>query len=299
MLGIPESDRAMFCGWADVYTSSLGGNLGAHGQDTFRQTIRDLVGYFAFQVEVRRREPRDDLITRLIAARLGDSELSPAQILSLCEQLMVAGRDLTTGLISNCVRALLTHPRQLQSALEQPRFLDAAIEETLRWDTPVLGQPRTNRLDIHMRGVRLRPGDMVVVMFGAANRDPEVFPAPDDFDIERQNAAQHLAFGRGIHFCLGAPLARLQARIVVRTLFARLPGLTLVPEQSPARRVAAFMLNLRTFGSLPATFDSISHLTPPAPLSSRGEGGEDPSEKVTTERATAMLAARPMRASSS
>jgi cytochrome P450 len=256
MLGIPESDRAMFCGWADVYTDSLGGKVGLDGQVKFQQTIRELVNYFAFRVEERRGKPGDDLITRLTRARLGESELSAAQILSLCEQLMVAGRDLTTGLIGNCIRALLTHPRQLQSLLDNPRLLDAAIEETLRWDSPVLGQPRTNRLDAEMRGVRLRPGDMIVVMFGAANRDPDVFPEPDDFDIERQNVAQHLAFGRGIHFCVGAPLARLQARIVVRTVFARLPGLRLVIEQAPARRVAAFMLNLRTFGSLPVTFDS-------------------------------------------
>jgi cytochrome P450 len=256
MLGIPDTDLPMFLAWADVYTASLAVELNAEQKADFVRTIRELVGYFAYRLEDRRRHPGDDLISRLIRARAGEAELSTAQILSLCEQFMVAGRDLTTGLIGNGVRALLQHPEQLQRVKEQPALLEAAIEETLRWDSPVLGQPRTNRTDCELRGVRMQPGDLVVVMFAAANRDPLVFPSPDAFELDRPNAGLHLAFGRGIHFCLGAPLARLEAGIALRTLFERLPRLRLDPGRSGQRRVAFAMLNLRTYGSLPVAFDA-------------------------------------------
>ncbi len=256
MLGIADADQAMFLAWAAVYTTSLADELNAEQKADFLKTIRELVGYFAYRLEERRRHPGDDLLSRLIRARSAEAELSAAQILSLCEQFMVAGRDLTTGLIGNGVRALLQHPLQLQRVEARPALLAAAIEETLRWDSPVLGQPRTNRIDCELRGVRLQPGDLVVVMFGAANRDPLVFPLPDVFDLDRPNAGLHLAFGRGIHFCLGAPLARLEASIALRTLFGRLPRLRLDPGRPGQRRVAFAMLNLRTYGSLQVAFDS-------------------------------------------
>jgi cytochrome P450 len=256
MLGIPTADQPMFHAWADVYTTSLTNELNDAQKADFLRTIRELVGYFAYRIEDRRRHPGEDLVTRLLHARYGTVELSAAQILSLCEQFMVAGRDLTTGLIGNGVRALLLHPDQLQRVSAQDELLEAAIEETLRWDSPVLGQPRTNRVECELRGVRMQPGDLVVVMFAAANRDPLSFPLPDVFDLDRPNAALHLAFGRGIHFCLGAPLARLEATVALRTLFARLPNLRLAAGQSSQRRVAFAMLNLRTFGSLPVAFDT-------------------------------------------
>jgi cytochrome P450 len=182
--------------------------------------------------------------------------LSASEIVGLCEQLMVAGRDLTTGLIANCIRALHTHPTELQRLRNNPELLDAAIEETLRWDCPVLAQPRRNRSSYVLRGVEMPAGADLLVVFAAANRDPAVFAEPDEFDILRSNASRHLAFGRGIHFCLGAPLARLEAQIAIRTLFARLVGMRLVAERPPVRRVAAFMLNLRTFDELPLRFDA-------------------------------------------
>jgi cytochrome P450 len=256
MLGIPDADRPMFLAWADVYTTSLADELSDEQRADFLRTIHDLVAYFAYRVEERRRHPGDDLITRLTRARSAEAQLTAAQILSLCEQFMVAGRDLTTGLIGNGVRALLEHPVQLQRLEAQPELLGAAVEETLRWDSPVLGQPRTNRTECEMRGVRLHPGDVVVVMFAAANRDPLVFPSPDVFDLDRPNAGLHLAFGRGVHFCLGAPLARLEATIALRTLFARLTRLRVSPGQSGQRRLAFAMLNLRTYGSLPVVFQA-------------------------------------------
>ncbi|MBV9327826.1 MAG: cytochrome P450 [Chloroflexi bacterium] len=256
MLGIPSSAQPMFHAWADSYTRSLAGELSPAQRDDFLRTIRELVGYFAYAIEERRRHPGDDLVTRLMHARAADAQLSGAQILSLCEQFMVAGRDLTTGLIGNGVRALLIHAIQLQRLIAEAWLLEAAIEETLRWDSPVLGQPRTVRTACDMRGERLLAGDIVVVMFAAANRDPLVFSSPDVFDLYRPNAGLHLAFGRGIHFCVGAPLARLEARIALHTLFARLPHLRLSSDRPGERRVAFAMLNLRTYGSLPVEFDT-------------------------------------------
>src|SRR5439155_21048326 len=152
-------------------------------------------------------------LSRLTQAHLGDAVLSSSQVLHLCDQLMTAGRDLTAGLIGNCLAALLSHPEQLARVRAEPNRLDAAIEESLRWDTPVLGQARICRADTELRGVRLPAGSTVMVMFAAANRDPDIFAEPDRFDIERRNVGQHLAFGRGLHFCIGAALARLEARV--------------------------------------------------------------------------------------
>ena len=256
LLGIPEEQRSTFYAWAEVYTGSLSGPVDMEKKDRFLQTMQELVSYFAYLIEQRRGGSGNDLVTRLTAAYVGEERLSAAQILSFCEQLMVAGRDLTSGLIGNCLQALLSHPRELERLRAQPDLLDAAIEETLRWDTPVLGQPRTSRFDTELRGVRIRAGDQLIVMFGAANRDPNIFPLPDAFDIQRTNAGQHLAFGKGIHYCVGAQLARLEARVAISTLFARLPGLRLAAERQSERRFTEFMLNLRTFGSVPVIFNS-------------------------------------------
>ena len=254
MLGIPGSDLSMFMAWASTYSRAMNERLDDEGVDLYRQTARDLVGYFAFLTELRRRNPANDLISRLTGAELDGAVLSPRDILALCEQLMVAGRDLTTGLICNCLAALFAFPLQLQRLREQPGLLDAAIEESLRWDSPVLSQPRKNRFETELRGVSIPAGANLLVAFAAANRDPDIFTSPDEFDIQRPNASRHLAFGRGIHFCLGAPLARVEARLALRTLLERLPGLQPARHQQPIRGQAEAMLNLRSFQSLPVEF---------------------------------------------
>lgn len=255
LLGVPEEERAMFAAWADDYSRGLTGDLDAEGGAHLRRTVREAVGYFAYVVERRRQQPQNDLLSRLAEAQLGDTQLSSSQVLYLCDQLMIAGRDLTTGLIGNCLGAVLSHPEQLARLRAEPKRLDAVIEESLRWDTPVLGQARINRADTELRGVRIPAGSTVMVMFAAANRDPRVFMEPDRFDIERSNVGQHLAFGRGLHFCFGAPLARLEARVAVRTLFGRLPNLRLDPDRPGVRRAAGSMVNLRAYRSLPLAFD--------------------------------------------
>lgn len=255
VLGVPDAERAMFTVWADDYSRSIAGDLDDEARAQLRKSVRDAVGYFAYLVERRRSVPQNDLLSRLAEAHLGEAALSSAQVLYLCDQLMIAGRDLTTGLIGNCLAALLSHPEQLARLQADPSRLAAAVEETLRWDTPVLGQARVCRADTEVRGVPIPAGSTVVVMFAAANRDPDVFSGPDRFDIERPNAGQHLAFGRGVHFCMGAALARLEARVAVRTLFGRLSHLRLDPDQASVRRPPGSMVNLRAFRSLPLVFD--------------------------------------------
>jgi cytochrome P450 len=206
-------------------------------------------------LERRRQEPQNDLLSRLTQAHVGEAVLSTSQMLYLCDQLMVAGRDLTTGLIGNCLAAVLSQPIQLARLKAEPNRIGAFVEESLRWDTPVLGQARISRADTELRGIPIPAGSSVLVMFAAANRDPEVFTDPDRFDIERGNAGQHLTFGRGIHFCIGAALARMEARIAVSTLLSRLPNLRLDADRPGARRDAGLMVNLRAYRSLPLAFD--------------------------------------------
>ena len=253
LLGLTEAERPLFIAWADDYTRALG-DFEPQVQARYQRSASELVAYFGYKLHERRGPASHDLLARLTSARIGDSQLSATDILSLCNQLMVAARDLATGLLGNSLYALLSHPDQWLRLRAEPSTLDSAIEECLRWDTPVLGQARTSLTDVSLRGVRIPAGGSVMVMLGSANRDPAVFAEPDRFDSRRQNAGQHLAFGRGIHFCLGAPLARLETRVVLRTLLDRLPNMRLAPDSPPVRRSPGQMLNLRAFRSLPIAF---------------------------------------------
>jgi cytochrome P450 len=244
MLGVPPPDRAMFMGWASAYTEGL---AGAPTQTRYRDATGELVAYFGYQLALR---PQGDHLL----ARLAASSLGKAEILSFCNQLMVAARDLTTGLLGNGLHALLAHLDQLRRVRAEPKLLDQAIEECLRWDAPVLGQARIARQVSRVGSVEIPSGSRVLVMLAAANRDPDIFSQPDQFDIDRPNAGQHLAFGRGLHFCLGAPVARMEARVVLRTIFERFPDLRLVAGPGQTRRSGGRMLNLRSFERLPIQF---------------------------------------------
>jgi cytochrome P450 len=274
ILGVPLTELEMFTTWAREYSSALNDGLDVERSEPFKQTMRELIAYLAYLTEHRRKHPGDDLLSRLAAAELDGNTLTAAQILGLCDQLMVAGRDLTTGLIGNCVQALFAFADQLDHLRRDPDLLDAAIDETLRWDSPVLAQPRRTRIETHIGDVRLPSGTDLLVVFAAANRDPRVFPDPDSFDITRPNAGRHLAFGRGIHYCLGAPLACIEARLALRTLFARWPGMRPAPDEPPRRRFANAMLNPRTWQSLPVVFRTEPYTLSMRPGESPGEGAD-------------------------
>jgi cytochrome P450 len=173
---------------------------------------------------LRRAEPRDDVVSHIVAAE-GD-QVQPAEMLPICYLLLVAGFETTVNLISNAVIALLGHPEQWKALCADPAGLSAkAVEETLRYDPPVHLTDRHALEPLELEGHAIRKGQEVITLLAAANRDPEVYDNPAVFDLSRENPAPHLAFSSGIHYCIGQPLATLEARIALRLVAERLPGL--------------------------------------------------------------------------
>ena len=190
---------------------------------------RELQTYFADLAEERRRRPQDDLLSTLVT-RDGENEpLSREELVDTCILLMVAGHVTTVDLIGNGMLALLRNPEQLALLRDRPELAESAVEEMLRYDSPVQVTGRMVRQPAEVAGVQVQPGDQVVVLLGGANRDPAEFAEPDRFDVTR-TPNRHVAFAAGIHFCLGAALARLEAQVAVARLLERLPKLSLAAE---------------------------------------------------------------------
>ncbi|MER6117146.1 cytochrome P450 [Streptomyces sp. NPDC001743] len=224
LIGVPDMDRAAF----RVMSGAVVSPVGAREEG---DAIRAMGDYLTELIEDKRCSPGDDLMSALIAARYDDDDtLSPDELVGMAFLLLVAGHETTVNLISNGVRALLTHPEQLAALRADFGLLDGAVEEMLRYEGPV--ENSTFRLaleDVRIGSRTIRAGDLVLVSLAGADRDPGRYPAPDRFDIRRETQG-HLAFGHGIHFCLGAPLARMEGRIAIRTLLERCPGLGPDPD---------------------------------------------------------------------
>ena len=235
MLGVPEADWPRFREWSRVLVASLDPLSIQESERVaeFRAAQDAISDYLAGVVALRRREPRDDLISALIAVEERGDALSERELLVMLILLLVAGHETTVNLIGNGVLALLRHPDQLALLRCRPELLESAVEELLRWDSPVQLTARVVGEDCELGGRALRRGELVMTLLGAANRDPARFPDPDRLDLARA-PNQHFAFGRGIHFCLGAPLARLEGRVAIGSLVHRFPGLRLAgePERS-------------------------------------------------------------------
>jgi cytochrome P450 len=181
-------------------------------------------------IEERRVKPENDLISKFAAEEDTGGRISETELISTCVTLFVAGQETTISLIANTLYTLLAHPDQLALLRQNPALLTSTIEESLRYESPVSRQPRLMKDDIELHGKKLRKGQMAFQMLNAANRDPAYFTDPDKFDIQRENN-KHLAFGYGIHFCVGAVLARAEGAIAIGTTIRRLPNLRLVnPE---------------------------------------------------------------------
>jgi P450-derived glycosyltransferase activator len=226
LLGIPDSSSADFARHGMVFGSALDGIKSMRHARQLQASDVELEQLFENLFALRRREPRDDIVSRLVAAE-GD-QISPAEMLPMCNLLLVAGFETTVNLISNAVLALLGHPAQWRALCADPEGLaPRAVEEVLRWDPPVQRTGRVALESLELAGKPVRKGQLVVTLIGAANRDPGVYDRPDVFDIMRESGPGHLAFSSGIHYCLGQPLARLEATIALRTLAERMPGLTL------------------------------------------------------------------------
>lgn len=233
LLGVPASDRALFKRWSNAIAATT--NL-FPTPETFvavKQATTELVAYLTTFIEARRREPQDDLLTALVQAEEEGDRLSREEVLAFCIVLLVAGHETTTNLIGNGVLALLDHVEALDALRAEPDLIPNAVEEFLRYDSAVQAIPRVATEDVILGDRTIERGAFTLVMIGAANRDPARFPEPDRLDLRREDV-RHLSFGLGAHFCLGAPLARLEAQIAFAVLLRRLPGLHAVgkPERA-------------------------------------------------------------------
>jgi cytochrome P450 len=244
LLGIPEEDRDRFHDWSSALAEALDAfsvnrpdiveraNAGAAG----------LTAYFHELVAKRRQNPREDLLSAMIAAEEQGDRLTEQELLATSVLLFFAGHETTVNLIGSGMRQLLLHPDQLQKLRDDPGLIQSAVEELLRFDGPVQRTGRTVSAEVELGGVTLRRGDRVVGFVAAANRDPAQFAEPGRLDVARADN-QHLAFGAGIHYCVGAALARAESQIAITTLLRRFPTLTL-QEQTPTWRETAIIRGL-------------------------------------------------------
>jgi len=231
LLGVPSERRDTFKRWSDDIVATLGGPLvPPEVQERGRQSAQEMAQYFRSVIEERRTAPRDDLLSALIAADERGELLSEEELLATCILLLAAGNETTTNLIGNGMLALLRNPDQLERLRADPSLTESAVEELLRYDGPVQATGRVATEDIEVGGKVIEEGQLAFCMLAAANRDPAQFPSPDALDIARRDN-KHIAFGFGIHFCLGAPLARAEAQIAFSTLLRRIPSPRLAAEQ--------------------------------------------------------------------
>ena len=255
MAGFPVEDRDRFRDWTwriNQFFFRGGAADPAHGDDANR-AILEARGWIHPLLEERRRTPHDDLLGALVAAEYEGGRLSEAELLSTAITLFLGGHETTTGLISLGMSALVRHPEQLAILGARPDLVEGAVEEMLRYDAPFQMNLRMLTEDVELGGVTLREGDLVRQALGSANRDPERFEDPDRFWVERP-PKRHLSFGLGPHFCIGAPLARLQAQIAVEALVRRLPNLRMDPDADPTPDLQPDLTN-RGLRSLHLAFD--------------------------------------------
>ena len=231
ILGAPVSDRTLFKNWADHLLSFQGVNK--PGEDILlnaQQALVEIRSYLTALVRERRRRPGQDLLSQLVAAESEGDRLSEAELLNTCITLLVAGHETSTSMIGNGIYLLLRNQREAWNRLQNdPSLLTPAIEEILRYESPVARQPRLMKQDVELGGKQIRKGQMVFQMLNAANRDPAYFTDPDCFDIQREKN-RHIAFGLGIHFCVGAVLSRTEGQVVFQTVMRCAPGLRLADE---------------------------------------------------------------------
>jgi cytochrome P450 len=221
MMGVPVADRARFTDWTSAATHLLAGALISSDQlERSMGAAMSLAAYFTDLIAERRKHLGDDILSDLIRAEEAGDRLSEPELLSQSIGLLIAGFETTIGLIGNGVLAFCRHPQQWQLLRERPELIDRAVEECLRYDGPILLTVRVTREDTRF-GEKTIPADSpVMCILSAANRDPAHFPDPDRFDITRQDN-DHLAFGGGVHFCLGAHLARMEAQVAIGGLVQR------------------------------------------------------------------------------
>jgi cytochrome P450 len=252
MLGVPEGDHEQMRDWSSDIVRSLDA-IGIPSDDSIiergRVGRRGIAEYFRELLPERRRHPRADLLSSLIAAEEQGDRLTEGELLATCVLLFIAGHETTVNLIGNGLLALLRHPAELERLRAAPGLLGSAVEELLRFDSPVQRTARITNAEVEVGGKTLPPGAFVVSAIGAANRDPRHFSDPDRLDIGRPEN-RHIAFGFGIHFCLGAPLARVEGQLALGALMRRMPKLRLADADLEWRESST----LRGLKALPVDF---------------------------------------------
>ncbi len=231
LLGVPPEDHERFKGWSTDLARGLDPDF-ILPEDVLakrNEAIEAFSAYFLELIAERRREPQDDLLSALVDAEDTGDRLTERELLSTCTLLLVAGHETTVNLIANGALALVRHPDELRRLRDDDTVARSAVEELLRFDPPVQLTSRVALEDIEVGGATLAKGSMAVLLLGSANRDPAAFPDPDRLDLGRTDN-HHLAFGFGTHFCLGAPLARLEGEVALTTLVRRFPDLALATD---------------------------------------------------------------------
>jgi pimeloyl-[acyl-carrier protein] synthase len=250
LLGLPTSDWRQLIIWSTDFAEALGNFQ--HNPDHAPRVLRSveaMCAYFRAAIQEHRQHPRDDLISALLSSEVEGDRLSEDEVVANSIMLMTGGQETTTNLIGNGLLTLLRHPEQLERLRADRSLIPSAIEEMLRYESPIQYTSRLAPYDLELGGKTIRKRQAVLAMMGAANRDPERFPDPDRFDVCRQDN-RHLAFAWGAHFCFGAPLARLEGQIAFETMLRCMPNLSLKPGQLTWRENLGF----RGLMVLPITF---------------------------------------------
>ncbi|MBE3561349.1 MAG: cytochrome P450 [Ktedonobacteraceae bacterium] len=239
MLGVPTSDRPMFKRWADaLLRRQLSDAEFFRPEEEQRnnaeikqitRTFEEMSDYFRCKLEERKQRPREDMMSELLAAEVNGEHLSMDDVINFCILLLLAGHITTTNLLGQAIRCFDEHPETLDLLRKQPELIPAAIEEVLRYASPVWRLIRITKAPVNIAGVTIPEGEPVFAWLAAANRDPEQFRQPERFDMMR-NPNRHVAFGHGIHFCIGAPLSRMETSVALPIILKQLPGLHVIHD---------------------------------------------------------------------
>jgi cytochrome P450 len=238
-MGLPQEDILPVKLWCDARIERMGGSLISYERDL--EAARQVVEfqYYLFKkIEERRTAPGDDLISHMVTAHVegfGGRSLTTEELISMIDIILLGGNDTTINLLSSGMALLLQHPGQLALVYADPSLIPNFVEEAMRVESPVQCLFRTAKADAEVGGVRVPQGSRLAILYGAANRDAEQFPDPDHFDVRRPNAKMSVAFGAGIHFCLGASLARLEGKVAFETLLTRLRNVRLAEGKNDFR----------------------------------------------------------------